>query len=114
MSVAVNSAIFSLICQTALKATADYARTNALTYAESQRLIDFICERTNPRPPETSVAHPSPGRVEGVHTRTTVSRDVATSTRSEVEGGGNGSSEAGESGEDRPRRRGKVTRRHDA
>lgn len=45
ISVACNPAVYSLICQTALKQTAEYVRNNKLTYENNKQLIDYICGR---------------------------------------------------------------------
>jgi len=66
LSVACNPAVFSLICQTALKQTADYVRSNKLTYENNKQLIDYICGRPDLGAfREVPALHDS-GRTEGV------------------------------------------------
>lgn len=80
MSVACNAAIFSLVCQTALKSAADFIRTNNITYANSTRLIDHICQRTVGGVDQTAAAPHVPGRVEGIHDGVKDVAEVTTGT----------------------------------
>ena len=93
LSVALNTAIFSLICQTALKSAATYARKHKLTYNDAQQFVDWIRAgqpgpelpgSTNRSSPETSAAHPIPGGVKKVQRRTPRVGNVPTSPREET------------------------------
>ena len=90
MSVAVNPAIFSLICQSALKQTAAYVRSNSLKYTDSERFIQWICQRTFSSPVEDSVGQNGPGGVEETRRGVENARTESAVVGKEVEGKGKG------------------------
>ena len=98
MSVAVNPAIFSLICQASIKFFTDHARSNAFTYANADDLVAYICERTNHRAVTSSPSHPLPGGSKSVHAGTSHPSNLPTSVGEEVTSGRGGKGSKGTSG----------------
>jgi hypothetical protein len=87
MSVAINPAIFSLICQSALHSTFNFIETRGLTYADSPTLIDFIRERADTGTPKASSPLDGTGGSEGVHPGATPVSDLPASAGSQAASG---------------------------
>lgn len=92
-SVAVSPTIFSLICQTALKLTAEYVRANNLTYTDSERFIQYIRERTFALPVDKTPPSMLAGRVEKIRRGAANAKDKSAKSRQ-----GTSSERSGESG----------------
>jgi hypothetical protein len=65
-TVAPAMGIYSLICQKALRDTAQYIEDNNLSYADTERLIEWICKRTFTSPVENPASHDDTGSKAGV------------------------------------------------
>ena len=88
MSVAVNPSIFSLICQTALKAAADHVRTNSLSYTDSSRFVERICKRAIGCVVEETASSDVTSRASSVHPGVTNPAKESASSGSEAPRGG--------------------------
>lgn len=56
LGVAANTGIISHIIQQTFKFTADYVRSNHLTFTDSEEFVRYICERSFSCPAQTSVS----------------------------------------------------------
>lgn len=87
MSVALNNAIFSLICQTALRNAAQHIRKHELKYADSESFVNFICNGTHSGDVETTAEHDESGRTTSIRKGTAKSSHQSAGARKEVTGG---------------------------
>ena len=87
LSVCLTPAIFSLICQTAIKHTAEHARSCAYTYANSVALVDFICKRTHPQPYQQADGHDDTGGTPSVRPRNAPTSEQPAVARKKVKRG---------------------------
>jgi hypothetical protein len=90
MAVACNPAIFSLICQTALKETVTYINQHGLTYEQSTALVNFVCKRPVSGTHQTPGTSDESGRTEGIHDGAKDASEVATGVRKKVKRGSGG------------------------
>jgi len=90
MAVACNPAIFSLICQTALKDAVTYINQHGLTYEQSTSLINHVCKRSVGGTDKATIAPNVTGRTEGVHVGVANPSEVTAGARKKVKGGSRG------------------------
>lgn len=90
-SVLVHPSAISLICQLAIKQTAEYVRTNNLTYPEdAERFLKFICERTFSESTQAAVAHDDAGAGNPVRVGTQATEDKPAGAGKKVKSGKSG------------------------
>lgn len=91
VSVAGDSHILNHICQLAIKTTAEYVRANNLSIIDSERLTDYLRERSAPGlVTAESVARNDAGRDSGGGQQAKNAADGKSKSRSGVKGRGKG------------------------
>ena len=95
-SVATSQGIFSLICQLAIKQTAEYIRKHGLTYEQSDELVQYVCKRTFTSPSESTIASDDRRPEKAVRGGIENTREESTNTREKTtrrkDGSGSGPS----------------------
>lgn len=112
LAVSVNSAIFSLIAQTAFQKYVKLIKSNGFTYTDAETLTQHIlCDGANSgtNPSTPGITHP--GGVTGVHEGVKDPSDISASTGKEVAAGGRDGGKEGS--KVRQGRTNQVTRRND-
>lgn len=83
-SIAINPAIFSFICQQAIKDAAQYARQHNLKYTDDKQFFEYIRQRTSCGIVEEATGPDDTGRGEGVRSGVADVKTVAPESGKEV------------------------------